>query len=86
MRLVTPMVGELNVESPVDQPLGQMAQQPARPNDRFLLLLAPANSSSTTSSRSWRRMSSGTRATIPGGGAGGLPSGSPPAPCRLETG
>ena len=46
---------------------------------------APASSSSTTSSGSFRRISSGIRSRIPDGVAGVSPNGSPPAPSRLET-
>ena len=49
MRLVTEMVSQLDLHRPLQQTLGQIGEQPAGPGD-LLLVLAPASSSSITSS------------------------------------
>ena len=54
MRLKADMVGQLNLHRALHQPLGQLRQNPARARD-LLSLLAPANSSSSSSSETHGR-------------------------------
>jgi hypothetical protein len=49
MRLVSQVVGELDLERPLHQPLGQLREQPAWPDD-LLLGLGSGQQLSTTSS------------------------------------
>ena len=57
---VAEMVGELELERSLDQPLGQLRRQSAGPTISSSVL-APAKGSSMTSSGNWRRRSSDTR-------------------------
>ena len=59
MWLVAEVVGQLDLHRALHQPLGQLRQQPTRPND-LVLGPGPASSSSTSSSGSLRGISSDT--------------------------
>ena len=76
MALEPQVVGQLHLQGALDQPLGQLRQQPPAPGPTISCSdRAPANSWSTTSSGSWRRISSGTRVQDCGRGRRDSPGG-----------
>lgn len=79
MALIAQVIGDLDLQSSLHHPPGELAEQPARADD-LLRGLSAGQQLVNNVVRSFRRISSGTRPRISDGVAGVSPEGSPPAP------